>query len=154
LVRDQPFPLTPIQQAYWIGRRGELDLGNVATHMYLEFESSQLDSERFGHAWQRLIDRHDMLRAIMRDGQQQILAQVPPYQIAVLDLCDQPPARAAAQLAALREQMAQQVLPADHWPLFDIRATRLDRQRIRLHVSIDMLIADAWSLRLLMRELS
>ncbi len=37
--RDLPFPLTDIQQAYWVGRLGALDLGNVATHRYFEIEA-------------------------------------------------------------------------------------------------------------------
>ncbi|HSH12471.1 MAG TPA: AMP-binding protein, partial [Desulfurivibrionaceae bacterium] len=83
----RPFPLRDIQQAYWVGRSGDFQLGNVATHLYLELESEALDLERFNLAWRRLIDRHDMLRAIVQpDGQQQILEQVPAYRIEVLDL--------------------------------------------------------------------
>lgn len=41
--RHQPFPLTNIQQAYWIGRSEALELGNVAAHAYWEIESINLD---------------------------------------------------------------------------------------------------------------
>src|SRR6185503_7538893 len=39
----EPFPLNDIQQAYWIGRGDAFDLGNIATHGYLEVESDELD---------------------------------------------------------------------------------------------------------------
>ena len=152
--RYQLFPLTDIQQAYWIGRSASFELGNVATHAYLEFENTGLDLARFELAWQQLIERHDMLRAVVHpDGRQQILEHVPPYQIAVVDLRGKDSNAVAAELAAIREQMAHQVLPSDQWPLFEIRISRLDDQRCRLHFSLDILIGDAWSWQILIREL-
>ncbi|MBD2612452.1 amino acid adenylation domain-containing protein [Nostoc punctiforme FACHB-252] len=140
----QPFPLTDIQQAYWLGRNEAFELGNIAAHGYLELDCHHLDLTRLNLAWQQLILRHDMLRAvILPDGQQQILSTVPAYEIEVLDLQD---------LEVMREQMSHEVLPAEQWPLFRIRATPIDEQRTRLHLSFDALIADAWSVFLLMRE--
>ncbi|PMB52083.1 non-ribosomal peptide synthetase [Fischerella thermalis CCMEE 5201] len=140
----QPFPLTDIQQAYWLGRNEAFELGNIAAHGYLELDCDRLDLTRLNQAWQKLILRHDMLRAvILPDGQQQILPTVPAYEIEVLDLQD---------LEVMREQMSHEVLPADQWPLFRIRATPIDEQRTRLHLSFDALIADAWSVFMLMRE--
>jgi len=150
-----PFPLTDIQQAYWVGRSAAFELGNVAAHLYAEVESTGLDLARFELALQRLIDRHAMLRAIiLPDGQQQILEHVPAYRVDLLELRGQPPAAVEAQLAAVRQRMSHQVLPSDQWPLFQVRASQLDDQRIRLHVSCDLLIADAWSLRILLAELA
>ncbi|WP_414541455.1 amino acid adenylation domain-containing protein [Nostoc sp. CCY0012] len=140
----QPFPLTDIQQAYWLGRNEAFELGNIAAHGYLELDCDHLNLTRLNQAWQKLILRHDMLRAvILPDGQQQILSTVPAYEIEVLDLQD---------LEVMREQMSHEVLPADQWPLFRIRATPIDEQRTRLHLSFDALIADAWSVFMLMRE--
>ncbi|BAZ70240.1 peptide synthetase [Fischerella sp. NIES-4106] len=140
----QPFPLTDIQQAYWLGRNEAFELGNIAAHGYLELDCNRLNLTRLNQAWQKLILRHDMLRAvILPDGQQQILPTVPAYEIEVLDLQD---------LEVMREQMSHEVLPAEQWPLFRIRATPIDEQRTRLHLSFDALIADAWSVFLLMRE--
>lgn len=74
----QPFPLTDIQQAYWLGRNEAFELGNIAAHGYLELDCHYLDLTRLNQAWQKLILRHDMLRAvILADGQQQILPTVP-----------------------------------------------------------------------------
>jgi pyochelin synthetase len=152
--RHLPFPLTGVQRAYWIGRTGGFSLGNVSCHAYLEVEGVGLQPARFAQAWRRMIDRHDMLRAIVRaDGQQEILAETPPYEVQTLDLRGGSPDAVARELAALRETMSGQVLHPDRWPLFDIRASLLDGGRARLHISIDQLIVDAWSLQILLREL-
>jgi thioesterase domain-containing protein len=151
--RHEPFPLTDIQQAYWIGRGSGFELGGVGTHAYFEFERTDVDVERLTDAWQTLIVRHGMLRAVVRpDGQQQVLAAVPPYRIEVTDLRTRPEADALAEAEALRERIAHQVYDPARWPLFEIRATQLPGGRTRLHVSIDLLIADVWSLFLLFRE--
>ena len=153
--RHQPFPLTDIQQAYWIGRNEVFELGKVAAHAYIETDSDHLDLFRLNQAWQALIEQHDMLRAIiLPDGQQQILKDVPSYEISRLDLQEQTPEAIKAQLETIREQMSHQVLPADTWPLFEIRATRWHQQHVRLHFSFDLLIVDAWSVQQLLQQLN
>ena len=153
--RHEPFPLTDVQQAYWIGRTGAFELGQVATHIYMEVNTRGLDLSRMERAWQRLIDRHDMLRAFVQpDGRQQILETVPPYQIQVLDLRGRDSAEQAVELEGVRRHMSHQVLPSDRWPLFEVRATRLDEERTRFHISFDFLIGDAWSWQILTRDLA
>ncbi|MFY9573907.1 MAG: amino acid adenylation domain-containing protein [Blastocatellia bacterium] len=152
--RYSPFPLTDIQQAYWIGRLGSIEMGNVASHRYLEAETSGLDLTRFSQAWLALIDRHDMLRAIvLPDGRQQILESVPRYEIAVTDARGFDPTDISGHLERTRHEMSHQMLATDRWPLFEIRATRLDDERLRLHFSFDYLIADALSFQILFQEL-
>jgi len=146
-LRYEPFPLTDMQQAFWVGRSGVLELGNVANHGYYEIDCYNLDLDKLNWALQKLIERHDMLRAIvLPDGQQQILQQVSPYQIAVLDLRGQDEHTIKNQLEAVRHHLSHQVLPADQWPLFEFRATQLNQERIRLHISYDLQVFDAWSL--------
>ena len=152
--RYQPFPLTDIQQAYWIGRGSSFELGGIGCHIYREVDSSGLDLKRFERALRRLIERHEMLRAVfLPDGRQQILGQIPPYTIKVLDLRGQDPLQTDARLEAIRAEMSHQVLPSDRAPLFEIRASRLDEQRTRLHLSFDALISDARSFNIFFEEL-
>lgn len=149
-----PFPLTDVQQAYWVGRHGAFELGNVSTHNYDELEFTSLNLDHFNRAWQRLVARHGMLRAIVHpDGQQQILANVPPYTIKVLDLRDKSEAEAEAELATFRQMMSHQVLRTDQWPVFDLRISLLPAGRSRVHFSTDSLTFDAWSFVVLLREL-
>ncbi|MGG4460874.1 amino acid adenylation domain-containing protein [Brevibacillus porteri] len=152
--RHQPFPLTDIQQAYWVGRSGVYALGHVSTHCYFEIEGQHLDLERINRAWQRLIDHHEMMRAvILPDGwRQQILEQVPAYRIEVTDLRNQSAEEAESELQAIREEMSHQVLSTDVWPLFEVRASRFGDERVRLHISFDNLIFDGWSMFHLLSE--
>ncbi|WP_338770034.1 amino acid adenylation domain-containing protein [Massilia sp. METH4] len=148
--RRKPFPLTEIQQAYWVGRQGSFAMGNVSAHGYLEVEAHGADLERLERAFNRVIARHDMLRAVVQqDGNQRILADVPYYRFKVEDLSAVPAPQRAERLAALRNELSHQVLPADVWPLFEIRATRLPDRVLRLHLSLDVLILDAHSFDLI-----
>jgi yersiniabactin nonribosomal peptide synthetase len=152
-ARFEPFPLNETQQAYWIGRSNGLVLGGVSAHVYYEFESSVLDLPRLERSWRRLIERHDMLRAIiLPDGTQQVLAEVPAYVIPVTDLTGEPPSAVAAALDHARSRMSHEIRPAGQWPLFQLAATRLPGGVTRLHIGVDILIADAWSVQLLMAE--
>lgn len=149
-----PFPLTDIQQAYLVGRSGVFALGNVSTQCYFELEGTDLQLERVNRAWQRLIDRHGMMRAIiLPDGlHQRILERVPPYRIAADDLRGLDPQDAEAELLRIRETMSRQVLPTAEWPLFDVRASLLGDGRVRLHISFDNLLFDGWSVVHLLNE--
>src|SRR5262249_1296592 len=149
--RHEPFPLSDVQQAYWIGRLSSFDLGNIASHSYTEIDIPDLQVERFNEALRRVIERHDILRAIvLPDGRQQILATTSASQVAVQDLRGLAPAVAEAALARVREEMSHQMLPLDRPPLFDMRLSLLDG-RTRLHLSLDYLVADAWSAQILWR---
>ena len=150
--RYDPFPLTELQQAYWIGRSGAFEIGQVAAHCYLEIESDDVNIERLNNAWQQLVDRHEMLRAvILPDGQQRVLESVPPYKIRAVDLRGQGSELVEAQLQQIRRRMSHQVLPSDQWPLFDICAILLSKDCIRLCVSLDALMIDGWSIALLFK---
>jgi amino acid adenylation domain-containing protein len=149
----EPFALTDIQQAYWLGRSNAFELGNISTHVYLEFERTGLDVARLERAWQRLVERHDMLRAIVdAEGRQRVLKEVAPYRISVADLQGAPELEASKSIEATRGAMSHQVFETQKWPLFDVRVTRLPEDKVRTHFSIDVLIVDAGSLALMFRE--
>lgn len=151
--RYEPFPLTDIQQAYYVGRGDGFELGNVSCHTYYEVETENLDLNRLNQAWRRLIERHDMLRVVfLPDGRQRVLEHAPRYEIDQLDLRGQGAEAVTAQLQAIRQRMSHQVLPAERWPLFEIRATRLTDSLVLLHLSFDLLIMDAMSMRALFQE--
>ncbi|MEZ4630388.1 MAG: amino acid adenylation domain-containing protein [Deinococcales bacterium] len=154
--RFEPFPLTPVQHAYWIGRKGIIDFGEVSTHHYHEIDflkdSPSLDLERFERAWNRLIEAHEMLRCIIQeDGQQRILAHVHPYHIHFIDQSHD--ASLAQEVSmAWRGELSHQVLPSKSWPLFEVRALQF-RDRLRLFFSLDLLVVDGWSFQLLFKQL-
>jgi amino acid adenylation domain-containing protein len=138
-----PFPLTPLQQAYVLGR------GEVSAHVFAHHDVSQLDIPRLQGAWAALCERHPMLR--MR------LADWPMQRIARQDEADARQAwtthdwkgmsaeGAQALLDQLIPSVSHQVLPADG-PLYAIHLVYLPQGRVHLLIGIDMLIADATSL--------
>ncbi|MPQ96912.1 amino acid adenylation domain-containing protein [Modestobacter sp. I12A-02628] len=147
-ARHEPFPLTAVQQAYWMGRRSGLALGGVATHSYVELDVVELDADRLESAVNAVVARHEALRTVFRDdGNQQVLTQVPPYRVLRV------PPGSPESAAALRGRMSHQVHDPARWPLFEIAVSGGDHGRPRLHVSVDLLIADAWSFRILQRDL-
>ena len=151
--RHEPFPLTDIQHAYWVGRRPAVELGGVATYVYFERERAGLDLPRLEQSLRRVIERHDMLRAVIQpDGSQRVLPEVAPYEIAVDDLRALPAEEQRARLAATRAAMDHQVLPADRWPLFDVRASLLDDGVVRLHIGLDILLVDGFSMYVLFQD--
>ncbi|MEQ9335533.1 amino acid adenylation domain-containing protein [Thalassobaculum sp.] len=147
--RHAPFPLTEMQQAYWLGRRSDVELGNVGCYLYTEFDTSVVDVERAEQAFNALIRRHDMLRAVIGpDGLQRVLPEVPYYRFEVLDLRGQ---SADEALDRLRRELPQRLVDPDVWPLFDVRVTVLD-DRVRLHTGFDLIALDAASIFALRRE--
>ena len=82
----EPFPLTPIQNAYLMGRSPSFEFGGVGAHYYAEIEFPGVDADRLQGAMARLIAGHPMLRAVLDGpGQQRILKTVPPFEIEVLE---------------------------------------------------------------------
>ena len=129
--------------------------GSARSRVYLELDGAGLDLERCTAAFQRLIDRHDLLRTVvLPDGERRVLEQVPPYQIEGRDLRGRAPHAVAAELAAVRQSMIDQPSPADRWPLFEVQASYLDDRITRLHFSLDPLIAGETSAQRLIHEWS
>lgn len=152
--RFEPFPLTDLQSAYFIGRSGAYEYGNTACQVYMEFEFKDFKIEQLEFAWNKLIKRHDMLRAVfLSNGTQKILEKVPEYKIEKYDLFGLDKIREELNINTTRETMFNQVLEPDKWPLFQIKASLLDNDRAILHVVIDQLIADAYSVQILFKEL-
>lgn len=148
--RHESFRATDVQRAYWTGRTGAFQLGRIGSHFYTEFDGADVDLARLEEAWNRLIARHEMLRAVFDDdGRQRILAKVGRFAIPVSDAREND----ADALDVLRNEMSHQVLDPARWPLFDVRAVRYRDGRVRLGVSLDNIILDALSVMILFSEL-
>ncbi|KJF92661.1 hypothetical protein UA70_23345, partial [Raoultella planticola] len=145
--RYQPFALTDVQQAYLVGRQPGFALGGVGSHFFVEFEIAELDITRLETVWNRLIARHDMLRAVVRDGQQQVLAQTPPWVIPTHTF------HTPEEALRVREKLAHQVLNPEVWPVFDLQAGFVDGMPARLWLCLDNLLLDGLSMQILLAEL-
>lgn len=152
-----PFPLTPVQASYFVGREEGLPLGGVATFYYYEYDRVAADPiadlQRLEAAWNQLIEHHPMLRMTVDErGQQRIRTDAGPYRIGISDLRGASPDDVDPALSRLRDERSHQVRPTGTWPLFDLHAAFLPDGRTRLHVGVDVLITDLAGWMLLMRQ--
>ncbi|MGP2438408.1 amino acid adenylation domain-containing protein [Streptomyces sp. JW3] len=150
----EPFPLTDVQAAYHTGRDPRFTLGGVGTWHYTEFDGPDVDLDRLERAWNTLVRRHGMLRAVVADGHQRVLPDVPRVRVPVADARAADPADA---LAGLRARLSQQVRDPARWPLFAIEAVRYHdagAPRTRIGIGLDYLVLDALSITTLYAELN
>lgn len=132
-----------------------MELGDAGCQHYFEVELEDWAGERFQTALQKLIERHEMLRAVIhRQGPQQILGHVGPYELEIQDLRGLSRSLSQAKLEAIRGEMAANVHATDRWSLFEFRASLLDSGRARLHVRINLLISDSRSFEIIFDELN
>lgn len=150
---NDPFPLTEVQTAYLLGRDTQFELGGVSTHGYVEIRTS-LDIERLDRSLGKLVRRHPMLRSvIMNNGSQKILDDIPEYRIAVEDISSMERAAQEKRLSQERERMSNRIFDTEQWPLFEFKAIKTAEDTHYLYIGIDMLIADASSMQVMVEEL-
>jgi mycobactin phenyloxazoline synthetase len=148
------FPLALLQHAYWAGRDPAQPLGGVAPHLYLEFDGPGLDPERLRSALERLVHRHDMLRARITDnGRQEILPAGRFDRLTVHDLRTVDPTERADRLAAVRTEMSHELLPIERGEVFRVAVSLLP-DGARLHLDVDMVAVDAVSYRVALADLA
>ena len=152
---NSDFALTPLQQAYWFGRDPGMPLGGVGCHLYQELDGHGLEPERLEQALRRLCQRHPMLRAcFISDSCQRILPQSPWPGLTVHDLRQASCVGAAEALEQIRENLSHRRLEVSRGQVFDVQLSLLPDGRSRLHLNIDLLVADVLSIGILLRDLA
>ncbi len=126
----------------------------MSAHCYFELECGELDMEAVNAAWNQLIQRHDVMRVVVLNNglSQQILKDVPAYQIPINDYRNEDHLAFTNGVQATRNQMSQRRFDVSKWPLFDIEASLSPNQTTRLHVSFDNTVFDGYSIFLLFDE--
>ncbi|EKH2732140.1 AMP-binding protein, partial [Salmonella enterica] len=144
-ARFEPFSLTEVQQAYLYGRQPSLTLGGIGCHFYKEFNIVDVDISRLEHALDKLICRHDMLRAVfdISSGKQRVIPEVPKYRVTIYE--------GISAFEQLRHA-SHQVFDPEIWPLFSVSVAH-QNGRYRIAIGIDNLILDALSVMIFYREL-
>lgn len=149
------FPMTDVQRAYWIGRTAGVSLSGVGSHGYQEFDCGALDVERLQKAWDRVIARHDMLRAtVTREGMFRILPEVPPLRWEIEDLRQLDAGEKERRLTARRKKLSHRVPDLSVWPVITLGASIVADDVVRVHLSCDAVMADVYSIGNCLRELS
>ncbi|MGY1952550.1 non-ribosomal peptide synthetase [Pseudomonas pergaminensis] len=117
----------------------------------------ELDEDAVRASFQQLIQRHEALRTRFyeRDGQafQRIDAKV-EFELQVIDLSDLPAAEREARAQQIREDEARTQFDLEKGSLLWVTLVRLDDEDHQLLVTLHHIIADGWSLNILIDEFS
>ncbi|HYI12096.1 MAG TPA: amino acid adenylation domain-containing protein [Thermoanaerobaculia bacterium] len=145
-------PLTDLQLSYLVGRESPV-LGGTGCWLCWELENPRWDVGKLEDACNALVARHEALRTVFAaGGTKRVLEEFPRFAIEHVDLRHESDEAAAAGLADLRERMLHARTDPARWPLFRVAAASMP-SGMRLFLGFDMLIVDASSIFLLLREL-
>ncbi|MFD7657057.1 hypothetical protein ACFV4N_24045 [Actinosynnema sp. NPDC059797] len=144
-----PFPLLPLQQAYFTGQQDGWELSCWPAHFHGdEVEDALVDALR------RPAEHQPVLRArVDAEGNQHVLPLDAPGAVLVIyDLRDADPADAGSAVERVRVEMSTTGPDPTRGPGLDIRLTLLPDGGARLHTSMSLLVVDGWSTTLLNRD--
>lgn len=146
----EPFDLTRVQHAYWVGRDTGYGLGGVGCHFFLEYAAESLDHERYEQAWRRVLERHPMLRThIDETGRQRATPEV-DFSLTVHDLREAPDAE--IRLAEHRQRLSTRVADPATGPMILPEVVRMpDADHVL--ISVDVLMCDSASWMIVDRDL-
>lgn len=143
----EEFDLTDIQSSYLLGRNIAFELGGVGCHGYMEIEYNELlNHDKIEYAWNKVIRKHDMLRAIIYKNSKQKIQKVVPY-VEVEEVF----AKDYTEIV-LRDKLSNKQYDIGEWPMCDIGITKLNNKTL-LHFSVDMIVADYISMNIILRDL-
>lgn len=142
------------QQRVWLATRSEGD--NSAYHLSFSLElGGQLSTAALGDAVKAILRRHDSLRAVFAlegDGPVQRVRPEDGGSPPVIDLCGLVEPETAAEW--LRRQHARRPFDLETGPLIRTALLRLGPMRHILLATLHHIVADGWSLGVLVGELT
>ncbi|CAM2990271.1 non-ribosomal peptide synthase domain TIGR01720/amino acid adenylation domain-containing protein [Pseudomonas gessardii] len=156
LSRQQEMPQSLAQNRLWITWQLDPQSSAYTIPGALRLRG-ELDEDALHASFAQLIQRHEALRTRFyeRDGQgyQRVDAQR-EFAVQVIDLRDLPVAEREARAAQIREDEARTVFDLEQGPLLWVTLLRLDDEDHQLLVTLHHIIADGWSLNVLIDEFS
>ena len=149
MLPTQTVPLSDMQYAYWAGRETE----GMSAHLYMEFEGKDLDLAQLQGAFEQLIQRHPMLSASIRDGQQSIQS-IDHQKMKIEDLTQLDSTAIEKHLQTKRTRLSHQQLNIAEGQVLDIQVTLLPEYRHILHIDSDMSAIDPQSFLIIVKDLT
>lgn len=147
--------MTTMQHAYWVGRQPGQDVGGVSAHFYAEFDGAHIEPDRLQAALRVLADRHDSLRMVFgADATVTVRPRGTAPRLHVHDFRSAGAATTEAALASLREAGSHRRLDVAAGEVLRVELSLLPDEMTRLHLDLDMLVADAVSMRILLADLT
>ncbi|MDF2490380.1 MAG: peptide synthase, partial [Pseudomonas sp.] len=156
LPRHEPLPQSLAQNRLWL--TWQLDPASRAYNIPGAIRlRGELDENALRASFQQLVERHEPLRTrfLERDGV--ALQQIDPageFDLQVIDLCDLPADQREARARQIREDEAATHFDLEKGPLLRVTLLRLDQDDHQLLVTMHHIIADGWSMNVLIEEFS
>jgi len=156
LPRGSDLPQSLAQNRLWIV--WQLDPASAAYNIPAALRlRGELDIQALISSFEQLIQRHESLRTrfLERDGL--ALQRIDPTSAFTLhqsDFSHLPASEREAVVAQAREHDAQSAFDLERGPLLRVNLVRLDDQEHQLWVTLHHIIADGWSLNVLIDEFS
>ncbi|HEH8730979.1 TPA: non-ribosomal peptide synthase/polyketide synthase [Pseudomonas aeruginosa] len=156
LPRGVDLPQSAAQQRLWL--TWQIDPQSAAYNIPGGLRlRGELDEAALRASFQRLVERHEALRTrfLERDGAAlQRIDERGEFAWQFVDLAALAEHERAAAAAQRREAEAQQPFDLEKGPLLRVSLVRLDEQEHQLWVTLHHIVADGWSLNLLLDEFS
>jgi amino acid adenylation domain-containing protein/non-ribosomal peptide synthase protein (TIGR01720 family) len=156
LSRQQPMPQSLAQNRLWI--TWQLDPQSSAYNIPGGLRlRGELDEDALRVSFQQLIERHESLRTRFFERDGVALQQVDPaagFNLQMIDISDLPVAEREARALQIREDEARTRFDLEQGPLLWVTLVRLDDEDHQLLVTLHHIIADGWSLNVLIDEFS
>ncbi|BCL77705.1 hypothetical protein ccbrp13_01700 [Ktedonobacteria bacterium brp13] len=148
-------PLTEAQKQFWVLSQLETD-GLIAYNESIAMElrgSFRLTAMQ--QAFQYLVKRHEALRTtISPAGDVQHVLPAMDLKIPIIDLSHFPRAEIKAHLANYLREEGQYRFDLTRGPLIRVVVVKLEESQHVLQMTVNHIIADGWSIGVLMREVS
>ncbi|MGE8151751.1 non-ribosomal peptide synthetase [Pseudomonas vancouverensis] len=156
LSRREAMPQSLAQNRLWITWQLEPQSSayNIPGALRLRGE---LDEHALRASFQQLIERHESLRTrfFERDGVAlQQVDKAGEFNLQMIDISDLPAAEREARAEQIREDEAHTQFDLEKGPLLWVTLVRLDEQDHQLLVTMHHIIADGWSMNVLIDEFS
>ncbi|WP_439854944.1 non-ribosomal peptide synthetase [Pseudomonas yamanorum] len=156
LSRQEDLPQSLAQNRLWITWQLDPQSSAYTIPGALRLRG-ELDEDAVRASFQQLIQRHESLRTrfFERDGQgfQRVDAKA-DFELQVIDLSDLPTAEREARANQIREDEARTPFDLEKGPLLWVTLVRLEDEDHQLLVTMHHIIADGWSLNVLIDEFS
>ncbi|KWV78284.1 Linear gramicidin synthase subunit B [Pseudomonas fluorescens] len=156
LSRQEDLPQSLAQNRLWI--TWQLDPHSSAYTIPGALHlRGELDEDALRHSFQQLIQRHEALRTRFyeRDGQAfQRVEATADFELPIIDLSDLPNTEREARAQEVREDQARSPFDLEKGPLLRVTLVRLGDEEHQLLVTLHHIIADGWSLNILIDEFS
>jgi len=155
-LRGPELPLSFAQQRLWFLDR--LQPGDPAYNIPAAVRlKGAIDLTALERSFQAVIDRHEALRTTFGavEGRPiQLIIPEPTFALSVIDLQHFPQSQREAEAVRLAAEEAQQPFDLANWPLMRVTLLQLGDTEFILLLTIHHIVADGWSLGVLVREMA